>query len=105
MPQNPESYPFVKSKGADVVLLIKLAPRSSSNRIIGQHAGRLKIAVTAPPVDGKANELLIEFLAKVLALAKRSISISRGQTSRDKEVVISGVNIDQVISAINGSIK
>lgn len=65
-------------------------PKSSKNEIVGIHDGCLKIKLTAPPVDGKANAALIAFLAKKLDIPKSSISIIRGETSRRKTVQIEG---------------
>jgi uncharacterized protein len=73
----------------DVLLLqIHLQPRSSRNQILGLHANRLKIALTAAPVDNKANECLIEFLADYFAIKKSAITIIKGQTSRNKVVSV-----------------
>ena len=66
-------------------LNIKLIPRSSKNKIVGWQADdRLKIKVTAPPVDGKANATLIAFLAKEFKVPKTSIEIIRGKTIPEK---------------------
>ena len=105
MLSQPPLFSFVRDTGSGVAILVKLAPRSSSNRVIGEHAGRLKIAVTAPPVDGKANELLVEFLAKLLNVAKRSVVITRGETSREIEVGIAGVSFYKIYSTLNGALK
>ena len=68
-------------------LNIKLIPRSSKNEIIGWQAdGRLKIKITAPPVDGKANAALIEFLSKHFRVPKSTIEILRGATIPEKTV-------------------
>lgn len=55
------------------------------------HDGRLKVAVTAPPVDGSANETVIELFAKELGIAKRQLEITAGHTSRRKTIRIEGV--------------
>lgn len=68
-------------------LPIKLIPRSSENKIVGFQAdGRLKIKITAPPVDGQANAALIEFLAKHFRVPKSTIEIIRGTTIPEKTV-------------------
>ena len=68
-------------------LPIKLIPRSSKNEIVGWQAdGRLKIKITAPPVDGHANAALIEFLAKQFRVPKSTIEIIRGTTIPEKTV-------------------
>ena len=66
-------------------LPIKLIPRSSKNEIVGWQAdGRLKIKITAPPVDGRANAALIDFLAKHFRVPKSTIEILRGTTIPEK---------------------
>ena len=100
MPKPSNVPSFIKISDSTISLLIKLAPRSSANRIIGEHAGRLKIAITAPPVDGKANELLVSFLADIFKVPKSEVSIRRGETSREKEVEINGLAADKLIAII-----
>ena len=73
-------------------LSIRIQPRASKNEIIRREDGGLKIRLTAPPVDGAANEALIRFLAGTLSLPKSSVEIVSGHTSRDKIVRISGVS-------------
>lgn len=57
------------------------------------HDGRLKIAVTAPPIDGEANAAVIEVLSKTLGIARRQIEIVSGQASRRKTVRLDGVEV------------
>ncbi len=68
-------------------------PKSSKNEIIGPHQDAIKIKITAPPVDGKANECLIEFLAKTFSVAKRNVQLLKGDISRIKTFEIVGVDI------------
>ncbi|MFA6427268.1 MAG: DUF167 domain-containing protein [Candidatus Magasanikbacteria bacterium] len=66
-------------------LHIKVLPRSSRNEVVGEMAdGTLKVKLTAPPVDGKANEALIELLSEHFNLPKSKIKIVRGLTSKNK---------------------
>jgi uncharacterized protein (TIGR00251 family) len=71
-------------------LKVRLHPGARRNAITGTHDGALKISLTAPPVDGKANESLIAFLADLLHVPKSSISLTSGQTSRQKTLEIQG---------------
>lgn len=75
---------------------VRVVPRSSRNQIIGVEDGIFKIKLTAPPVDGKANKALIEFLAKKLGLAKGSVEIVSGERSRQKSVRIHGLPLKKV---------
>jgi len=75
---------------------IKLLPRSSKNQIIGKEGDTLKVKVTSPPVDGKANEALIELLAKRLGVSKSNIKIISGRRSKLKTVTISGLSQKEI---------
>ena len=75
---------------------ILVQPRASRAKIGPMHDGRLKIAVTAPPVDGEANAAVIELLAKALGLPKKAISIAAGQSGRRKRVEIDGATREQI---------
>jgi uncharacterized protein (TIGR00251 family) len=61
-------------------------PRSSQNKIVGSYGDALKIKLTAPPVDGAANKMCIDFLAKLFKLPKTAIEIISGHSSRTKQV-------------------
>lgn len=76
----------------DGSLLIKLyvQPKASRNEIAGLHNDALKIRLTTPPVEGRANKAVIAFLAKLLHLPKSSISIRSGLQNRNKQVLIHG---------------
>ena len=67
---------------------IHLQPNAKRDEICGLLGDRIKIAITAQPIDGKANEALIKFLSKKFKIAKSCISITKGLTSKDKTIVI-----------------
>jgi uncharacterized protein (TIGR00251 family) len=73
------------------VIEVILAPRSSRLAIVGIHGGRLKIALTAPPVDGKANDQLVKFFAKQFGVSRDCIQIVAGLKSRKKSILLQGV--------------
>ena len=74
-------------------LEIRVTPRASSNRIEGvDTAGRLKIKVTAPPVEGAANRAVIKLLAKALGVSEGKVTVIRGETSRNKTLEIEGLS-------------
>lgn len=73
-----------------MLLKIRVLPRSSRNEVVGKMAdGILKVKLTAPPVDGKANEALVELLSEEYNISKSKIKIVRGLTSKNKTVEIS----------------
>lgn len=81
-------------------LSVRLTPRAKRNEVAGAYGNALKIRVTAPPVDGAANEALIAFLADELGIAKRQVAIVSGPTSRSKTVAIAGVSPTAVRKAL-----
>lgn len=79
---------------------VKVLPRSSKNQIIGQEGDLFKVKLTSPPVEGKANTALIQFLAKKLGIAKGRIEIISGKSARLKTLQISGLSLNDVSSLL-----
>ncbi len=77
-------------------LAIKAIPNAPRSEVIGWLGEALKIKVHAPPVDGRANEVLCEFLAVQLALPRRAVTVLRGDTSRQKLLRITGLTLAEV---------
>ena len=73
------------------VIQLRIQPRASKNEIVMMENGGIKVRLTAPPVDGAANEALVKFLAAVFSVAKSNVEIVSGHTSREKIVRISGI--------------
>jgi len=80
---------WLTSAGADVVLSLHIQPGAKKTEVVGLHGEALKVRLAAPPVDGKANEALIAFLADILGIAKARVSLVSGMTSRAKRLRIS----------------
>lgn len=89
---------------ATITLKIHLLPRASRDEICGLHGDAIKIKVTAPPVEGKANMALQRFIAKKLNLAASQIEIMAGQRSREKILRISGISRAAVEKALGISL-
>ncbi len=70
----------------------RFSPRASKSEIVGDLDGALKIRIASPPVDGAANAELIKVLSKKLNVAKNAVEIGGGQTSKQKQIRISGIN-------------
>jgi len=81
-----------------VVLNIHATPRSSKSQVRGLHGEALKICLQAPPVDGKANEALLEFLSDTLGVPRRQLSLIAGQTSRQKRVAVQGMTMKRIVT-------
>ena len=75
-------------KDDGIMLVIKVIPNSSKNELMNTETG-LRLKITAPPVDNKANKFVVEFLSKRFKVPKTSIKILRGDTSREKTILIS----------------
>lgn len=78
-----------------IVLRVKISPSASKNEIIKSEDG-IKVKITAPPVDGKANKCLVEYLSKLLKVPKTSIEILRGETAREKTLLLKVFNDDKI---------
>jgi hypothetical protein len=77
-------------------LKIHLAPRSSRNQLVSCLGDQLKIKITAPPVDGQANQALIAFLAKQFGIAKSRVELVAGETSKQKRIKIHGLTLNKI---------
>jgi uncharacterized protein (TIGR00251 family) len=75
---------------------VKVHPRAMKNAITGEVCDTLKLALSAPPVDGKTNEACIDFFAKLLNVPRSSITIAAGQTSRNKVIRVAGLSAEEV---------
>lgn len=77
-----------------LVLTLHVQPGAKQTQIIGLHGDALKIKLAAPPIEGRANEALLKFIAKVFDVSLRQVELKLGSQSRHKTVVISGSKID-----------
>ncbi len=75
---------------------LRVQPRASRSAIAGTMGDAIKLAITAPPVDGKANLAVVEYLADLFRVAKSSVVILSGETGRNKLIAIRGVSAEQV---------
>lgn len=83
------------SKEDGLIIKLKISPNASKNEIIKTEEG-VKVKITAQPVDGKANKALIEFLSKHFKIPKSSIEILRGETSKEKTLLIKTRDDDKI---------
>lgn len=81
---------FRQSADGRITLTLHIQPGAKKTEFAGLHGDALKIRLAAPPVDGKANEALVKFLAEVLHLPKSAVTLKSGQTSRRKVLEVSG---------------
>ena len=86
---------------AGVTFAIKVHPRAKKNAIAGELGDALKVALTAPPVEGKANEACIEFFAELLEVPRSSVTITAGQASRNKVIRVVGLSAVEIEKRLN----
>ncbi|HEX6241772.1 MAG TPA: DUF167 domain-containing protein [Polyangiales bacterium] len=87
---------IVTAQADGVRFRVKVAPRAAREAIGGEHDGALKVSLTAPPVEGEANQALCALLAKRLGVAKRDVVIVQGQSAKLKTVSVAGVSAEAV---------
>lgn len=98
--------PYVsKRKDGTALLAVHVQPKASRSAVCGVYNSCLKIAVNSPPVDGKANEAVIAFLAGLLKTAKRNISLHSGPQSRHKQFVIVGKTLEEIRGSIRSILE
>jgi uncharacterized protein (TIGR00251 family) len=95
--------PFLRNQKGNLLLSVKLQPRASSSGIGEILGNELRIKVTAPPVDAAANEALLRLLADVLDLPRGKVEIVRGQTSRHKLVLLSGITASETAKKLKSA--
>src|SRR5215467_1417857 len=91
------------SKG--ISFSVKVHPRARKNAITGVIGDALKVALTAPPVEGRANQAVIEFFAELFEIPRSSVTIASGETSRNKMVRVSGISRTAVEQRLAETLK
>lgn len=86
----------VREDGEGIIFAVRVQPRSSKNEICDLYGDAIKIKLTSPPVEGEANEGLIEFLAKSLDISKGQVEIISGHKSKNKIIKITGIKKEKV---------
>lgn len=83
-------------QGVDLLLTVRVQPRASRVGVVGMQGAAIKLALTAPPVEGAANRALCRWLAEEFRIAKGRVRVVTGEHSRDKRVCIQGVDAEEV---------
>ena len=99
---------IVQKNQHGVVVTVYVQPRSSKNAVVGIHGEALKVKLKAPPVDGAANKMCIEFIAKTVGLPKSAVEIVSGHTSRAKRLICrtgSKAETDRIARAITALVE
>lgn len=74
--------------GDDLILELYVQPKAKNDEWVGEYNGRLKVRITAPPVDNKANKYLLKFLAKTFAVSASRVALLKGENQRNKRMKI-----------------
>lgn len=85
-------------------IAVRVQPRSRRDRVVGGQGGVLRVQVTAPPVDGAANQAVVELLAEWLGVPRRSVAVIRGRMARDKLVEVASGDPQQLARAIRARV-
>ena len=93
--------PWITSSGDAVVLTVHVVPRAARNAVQGLHGDALKVRLQAPPVEGRANQALIEFFSDSLKIPRRQIALLAGAGSRHKRVAIAGLTAADVCTRLD----
>jgi uncharacterized protein (TIGR00251 family) len=86
----------ISQTAVGVTFAVKVHPRAKKNAISGEVGDALKVSLTSPPVDGKANSACIDFFAKLLNLPRSSVTIAAGLSSRNKVICVAGLSAEEV---------
>jgi len=96
--------PFLKQTPNGCQLSVRVQPGASRSEVAGLHGAELKVRVKAPPVEGKANEALLECLAKLFRVKRSQCALLRGESSRSKTVFVRGLNEALARAELGGKI-
>jgi uncharacterized protein (TIGR00251 family) len=94
--------PYLQGHEDGVIINVYVQPRASKNEVVGLQGDELKLRLTSPPVEGAANKLCREFLAKLLGVAKGQVSLVSGDKSRHKRLLARGVTLEQARQTLEG---
>jgi uncharacterized protein (TIGR00251 family) len=87
--------------GTSATVTVRVVPRSTKEGVAGCEGGVVRIRLNAPPVEGKANEALVRFLAKALGVPKSRIALVSGEKGRNKIVRVDGITRDTLLAALD----
>jgi uncharacterized protein len=92
----------LQRSSGDVLLPVAVQPRASRNAVAGLRGGALKVQLTAPPVEGAANDACLRFLADLLGLSRARLSIVKGTKARHKLIRIADISIEEIRARLKG---
>lgn len=96
------NLPCLRQTDAGVELFLYVQPRASRNKVVGLQGDELKLALTAPPVDGAANKACTVFIARLCSLPKSCVKLVSGETSRHKRVLLEKSDLSNIRAVFAG---
>ncbi len=93
----------VRERAGGVTFAVRVQPRAKRNAVVGEIGDAVKIALTAPPVEGRANQACVEFLAQLLGVARSAVNIISGAASRNKVVRVSWISAEHAMKRLRQS--
>jgi hypothetical protein len=95
------SLPCLRQTDAGVEIFLYIQPRASRTKVVGLVGEELKVALTAPPVDGAANKACIAYLAKLCSLPKSCVKLASGETSRHKRLLLECADLQEITNLLD----
>ena len=95
----------VEARADGVYVRVRVQPRASRNALVIESDGRIRVALTAPPLEGKANRALTEFIAEVLDISRSRVRIASGDKGREKALVVAGLTAPEVETRLTQAAK
>jgi uncharacterized protein (TIGR00251 family) len=91
---------LIQPHAEGATLAVRAQPGAKRNGILGEHSGALKVAVTAPPLDGRANDAILDLLASWLGAKRSHLELLRGASNRNKVVLLKGITAEALAATI-----
>lgn len=95
----------IRSAGDGVRLTVQVQPRAKATEWAGPHGDALRVRVAAPPVGGKANKALVEFVAASFGVPKKAVTIVQGEKDRRKVLEVEGVTVEEVRASLGSQME
>ena len=92
--------PYIKETKDGIILEVLVAPRAKRSAFVGFHGGVPKVSLSAPPIEGRANDELVLLMKEIFALPRRDIELVRGDTSRRKFILLRGISPEKVVQVL-----
>lgn len=94
----------IRQHPVGATLAVRAQPGAKRNAVLGEHAGAVKVAVTAPPEDGRANDALVEVLKDWLGVRRSEVELIDGRTARNKVFLIRGLSADELAARVTANL-